>query len=219
MKRSFCRLSIGLLLFSLAGCGGGTSSTQPAPTASNRTAAEKPAEASNAPTVSADVASAEDVTVQVKDFDGVVELIKRKPGKVVVMDCWSTWCEPCMKEFHGLVELHKKFGPERVACVSLCCNYSGAEGETPTDEEPAVLKFLSEQGATFDNILSSTPAEDLFKLAGFTSGTVPAVFIYDQQGALARQFEGKVNYKEIGKLVEQLVGKSAAEPAAETQPD
>ena len=141
------------------------------------------------------------VTLRVTDYDGVMELITGHKGKVVVMDCWSTSCEPCLREFPGLVKLHEKHGPEKVACVSLSFDYEGLES---TEEiEPRVLEFLKKQRATFDNLLSSEESDALSKK--FKFGAIPAVFVYDQEGKLAKQFINSVKYDEIGAFVEELL--------------
>ncbi|HEX5446464.1 MAG TPA: TlpA disulfide reductase family protein [Pirellulales bacterium] len=145
------------------------------------------------------------VEVQIRDYDAIARLIDSKRGKVVVMDCWSTWCQPCMKEFHNLVELHQQYGPEKLACISLSFNYEGAKRETPEEHRDEVLRFLREQRATFDNLIASVPAEDLYKLLAFKTASVPAVFVYNQQGELARQFSGEVSYDEVRKLVGKLL--------------
>ena len=82
-----------------------------------------------------------DVKLDLKTVDEVKALIASKKGKVVVMDAWSTYCDPCMKEFPGLVALHKKYGPEKLACISLCVNY--VEGVTKVDEEVERLLALT----------------------------------------------------------------------------
>jgi thiol-disulfide isomerase/thioredoxin len=149
--------------------------------------------------------TAGDVTVEIKDFDGIQELIASKRGKVVVMDCWSTWCEPCVKEFPGLVKLHEKYG-DKVACISLSFNYEGGKNETPAEHKDGVLEFLREQHATFDNALASVPAEELYQLLHFNSAAVPAIFVYDREGKISRQFEGpEAKYIDVEKLVDELV--------------
>src|SRR5579885_2331113 len=115
--RSRCWLTlVGILVASFAGCG--EAPKRPAQTgAPNATATvTEPSQASEAPRSVAGESekrpAASDVAVEIKDFDGIQSLIASKRGKVVVMDCWSTWCDPCVKEFPGLVALHKKYGPD-----------------------------------------------------------------------------------------------------------
>lgn len=153
-------------------------------------------------------ADAGGVAVQIKDYEGLEELIAGKQGKVVVMDCWSTWCSPCVKEFPGLVKLHEKYGPDRVACISLSFNYEGGKNDTPEEHQEEVLEFLRGQKATFDNVLASVPAEELYRLLGFETAAIPAIFVYDREGKIARQFEGAdAHYSEVEKLVAELLEK------------
>ena len=48
------------------------------------------------------------VTLQIVDWDETLMLVAAHKGKVVVLDAWSTSCQPCMKEFPNLVKLHRK---------------------------------------------------------------------------------------------------------------
>lgn len=141
------------------------------------------------------------VKLELKDYDGLQALIASKKGKVVVVDVWSTYCDPCMKEFPGLVGLHKKYGPEKVACISICTNYSGIG--KPEDELAEPLKFLEKQGATFDNLLSTDADEALYKKLKI--GSVPCIFVYDADGKLAKLFDKETTYAEVEKIVQPLV--------------
>ena len=49
------------------------------------------------------------VSVAVVDHSEIVKRIELHRGQVVVLDCWSTSCPPCIKEFPGLVD-HSIFG-------------------------------------------------------------------------------------------------------------
>lgn len=200
MRISFILCLLALVAF---GCSAEKPSpTQPADDAPAAPSVESPAShtAENAPP------GDDAVTVQIKDYDGLRALLAGKRGKVVVMDCWSTWCSPCVKEFPGLVELHKKYGPERVACVSLSFDYFGGKDDTPEEHQEAVLEFLRSKNATFDNVLAGIPADDLYGLLGLETASVPAILVYDREGKVARQFEGEdARYSEVDKLVAELI--------------
>ena len=189
----------------------GCEKSQPAATPA---AAAKPAAEETSPTTSGETAAKEPtdeaaVKVQYAGYDGVQELIKSHEGKVVVMDCWSTWCEPCKKEFPGLVRLHEQYGADKVACISVCFDYEGLKKEKPQDYEEQVLEFLREQKAAFDNVIANEPSDELYGKFGFPS--VPAVFVYDRQGKLAKQFENKdpkakaFTYDDVGEEVASLL--------------
>jgi len=141
------------------------------------------------------------VTLDPRDFQGFQELVASKRGKIVVVDAWSTYCEPCVREFPGLVALHKKYGAERLACISLCANYAGLGKVTDEMREP--LEFLTRQGATFDNVMSSEADEDLYRKLKIS--TVPAIFVYDREGKLLKTFEGEPKYRDIEAFIAPLL--------------
>ncbi len=147
------------------------------------------------------------VKIQYRDWEGLQQLIASHQGKVVVVDYWSTFCGPCMKEFPHLVELSHKYA-DAVACISVSLDYEG-EGD-PREAEPGVRKFLEKQKATFDNVIfSQDPIEHLLPKLG--AAAIPVVQVYDQQGKLVQTFThdgGKTfTYRDVEAVVEQLLGK------------
>ncbi len=146
------------------------------------------------------------VSLKILDYQGLLDLIASHKGKVVVMDAWSTSCAPCIKEFPKLVALHHKFGPDRVACISLSFDYEGIG--RPEDVSGPVLDFLRKMGATFDNLLSSEESTELY--AKLELAAIPAVFVYDQNGQLRKRFDnaqgGKpFTYDDVERLVADMV--------------
>jgi thiol-disulfide isomerase/thioredoxin len=156
------------------------------------------------PSATADVSTATtggEVKLDLKSSEDLQKLVASKKGKVVVVDAWSTYCDPCMKEFPGLVDLHKKYGPEKIACISFCMNYVGL-GNVEDEIEP-VIEFLRKQNATFDNILSTDEDTVVNKKLGIQS--VPAIFIYDRDGKLVKLINTETTYAEVEKIVAPLL--------------
>jgi thiol-disulfide isomerase/thioredoxin len=159
------------------------------------------------------------VRLSIVDYQGIMERIASHRGKVVVMDAWATSCPPCMKEFHNLVELHKQYGPEKLAAISLSFDYEGIG--TPEEQTEPVLKFLQTQGATFDNLMSNEESDVLYRK--FDLAAVPAVFVYDQQGKLVKRFDNQqaktkeetFTYEHVKALVAGLIDKPPGEPAGD----
>lgn len=197
-----------LLLVVIAGC------NNPAPTAPSASDDGAPPVAaaetsrSNAPSESVG-APAGDVKLSIVTFEGIQERIARERGKVVVMDAWSTSCPPCLKEFHHLVELHKKYGPEQLACISLSFDFEGLDA--PEEVQGPVLAFLRAQGATFENLMSSEESDVLYRK--FKLAAVPAVFVYDRAGNLRKRFDNEqakskddaFTYAQVEELVTELL--------------
>lgn len=153
------------------------------------------------------------VTVQIASWEETLKLIAGHKGKVVVLDAWSTSCQPCVKEFPNLVKLHKRYGGKGLQCMSLSCDFSGIKNKPPEFYEEKVLKFLTKQEATFQNILSNVPLDDLLDEMQLSS--IPAVYVFGRDGKLVKRFdnekaekeEDNFTYADVTKLVEELLAK------------
>jgi thiol-disulfide isomerase/thioredoxin len=116
---------LGGLAILVAGCGRPSGAT---PTSGGATVGGATVGAPDADTVAAagdtPAAGSRDVSVSLVDHADVLAAVESHRGKVVVLDCWSTSCPPCIKEFPGLVALARRH-PDRVACLSLAFDYEG----------------------------------------------------------------------------------------------
>ena len=129
-------------------------------------------------------------------------------GKVTVVDLWSLTCEPCLKEFPGLVQLHKTYSA-KVRCVAVDLDYDGRKSRPPNYYEERVIAFLeSVQASGFPIFISETPSDDVFAATKLIS--IPAVLIYDENGTLVKSFvdagpDAGFSYQEdVVPYVEQL---------------
>jgi thiol-disulfide isomerase/thioredoxin len=161
---------------------------------------------------------AAEVTVDIKSWAEVQELIAAQRGKVVVVDIWSTYCVPCTREFPNLVALQREHGPQ-VACISVDVDYFGDAKEPPESFRDKVLDFLQKQQAHLTNVICSDPDEHVFQT--LRTSSVPIVLVYDRQGRLHRQFaaedapsgsEGFSYAEHITPLVKQLLAESPTTP-------
>ena len=124
---------------------------------------------------------AEQITIQVVDQQGYQDVLKRHVGKVVLVDFWATWCLPCVEKFHHTVELHKKYGDQALAVVSMSIDEPEMESQ--------VLAFLEKHGAAFDNLLSKFGSgEQTFEAYDIEGGAVPYFKLYDRKGELRHTF-------------------------------
>lgn len=150
------------------------------------------------------------VTLQILDWKQTQALVASHKGKVVVLDAWSTSCDPCVREFPNLVKLHRDYGKD-VACISMSCDYAGIKKKPPQFYHAPVLKFLEQQKATFDNVLSNVPSDELFEEMKLAS--IPAVYVYGRDGKLLKRFDNEqiksdadeFTYKDVLKLVQETL--------------
>lgn len=137
-------------------------------------------------------------------------LVAEQKGKVVVVDVWSTACEPCMKEFPHLVALQKRH-PTDVVAISFDIDFAGIKNKPVSYYRERVLKFLGSQDENqVLHRMCNTAADELFTELNLDS--IPAVYVYGRGGALAKRFDGSnsqgegVSYeKQVAPFVEDLV--------------
>jgi thiol-disulfide isomerase/thioredoxin len=153
------------------------------------------------------------VSLKIANWEEAQEIVKKHKGKIVVMDVWSTSCDPCMKEFPNLVKLHKTLGKD-VACMSVSTDYAGSKNKPPEYYKERVLKFLQEQDASFDNVLLNVPSDELFEKIELSS--IPAVYVYGRDGKLVKRFDSEsaenlktdeeaFTYADVNKVVQGLL--------------
>ena len=99
-------------------------------------------------------------------------------GKVVLIDFWATWCQPCKKEMPGYQKLLDRYGPRGLAVV-------GFKFDTMMDMEDPVL-FAKKIGVRYPLAVA---AEELKQKFGGIEG-LPTTLLYDRQGILRKKVIG-----------------------------
>jgi cytochrome c biogenesis protein CcmG/thiol:disulfide interchange protein DsbE len=114
----------------------------------------------------------------VKDLHGHDVSSADLRGKVVLIDFWATWCQPCKKEMPGYQKLLDRYGSRGFAVV-------GFKFDTMADTENPVL-FAETIGVRYPLALASSELKRRF---GGIEG-LPTTMLYDRQGILRKKIIG-----------------------------
>jgi thiol-disulfide isomerase/thioredoxin len=118
------------------------------------------------------------ISVRIVDKSGYDKIIASSKGKVVVVDCWATWCVPCRKAFPKTVELSKTYAEQGLVVVSLSFD-DPVKGQVPDK----VKEFLVKQNAHFENLVSSLEISDTgAEVFAIPEGALPHFKIYGRDG-------------------------------------
>ncbi len=91
-------------------------------------------------------------------------------GKVVLVDFWATWCEPCKKSFPKLEELRVKYEASGFAIVAI----------SEDDEDTGIKQFGQTYGAKFPIVWDKDKS-----IAGkYKPPNMPSSFIVDKNGVV-----------------------------------
>jgi cytochrome c biogenesis protein CcmG/thiol:disulfide interchange protein DsbE len=125
---------------------------------------------------------APDFAARVVDGPPVVRTMADYRGKVVVLNIWATWCEPCVIEMPTFEKLRKQIPTSDLAIVAVSIDdYVGSD---------SVLKFAKNLNLTFDVLLDSLKnvARDYL-----TTG-YPETFVIARDGTIRKKWIGPADW-------------------------
>jgi len=66
-----------------------------------------------------------------KDLNGKSVSLKEYAGKVVLVNFWATWCDPCRTEIPWLIELSQKYGDKGFVVLGVAMDDEGKSAVEP----------------------------------------------------------------------------------------
>ncbi|HYM62160.1 MAG TPA: TlpA disulfide reductase family protein [Thermoanaerobaculia bacterium] len=149
--------------------------TPPAVTTAATTAVA-PAAASAAAAGSADV-GAMMPDYQAQWLDGKPMDIASRRGKVVFLNLWATWCQPCRYEIPQLQKMQDHFAAQGFEVIGVSLDEGGVDG---------VREFVKKQGMTYPIALD--PEGKLANL--FQTTMIPTSVLIDRSGRIVWKSSG-----------------------------
>jgi thiol-disulfide isomerase/thioredoxin len=125
--------------------------------------------------------------------------LAQQKGKVVVLNFWATWCQPCVEEFPALVKLDNNYRKQGVVVIAVSV-------DDPESADEVVQPFLKRQRAKFP-VLVLDDDVDLF-IRSFDAdwgGEVPRTYIYSKSGKRLKAWSGSRSYQEFEREVKEAL--------------
>src|SRR6202040_4352745 len=76
-----------------------------------------------------DIKSAPQVAFQ--DLDGKTATLGQYKGKVVLVNFWATWCDPCYVEIPWLIEMQQKYEARGFTVLGIAMDEEGKSAVAP----------------------------------------------------------------------------------------
>jgi thiol-disulfide isomerase/thioredoxin len=151
---------------------------------------------SGGPVVKGTQASAPDVTFQ--DLQGNKVQLSSLKGKLVLVNFWATWCEPCRVEIPWMIDIQHRYASKGFTLLGVAMD---DEGKKVVD--PFVQKTRFDVGGnalTMDyQILLGN--DDIASQFGGLIG-LPTSVLISRDGKIIKRYIGLVNQKELEKEIE-----------------
>jgi thiol-disulfide isomerase/thioredoxin len=105
-----------------------------------------------------------------KDLEGREWSLSELKGKVVMIDFWATWCQPCKAEMPMLGEIHQKYNEYGFELLAVDVG----------EDENTVRKFVEELDVDLPILMDEeSRVSNLYKVQAF-----PTSFLIDTSGIL-----------------------------------
>jgi thiol-disulfide isomerase/thioredoxin len=111
-------------------------------------------------------------------------IVMPKKGRVLVVNFWATWCDPCREEMPALAAAAKGFASKDVAVVLISVDSLKRQPDVATFLAKEKVPFVCWQAKVHD---AQTFVDAVDKA---WSGAVPYTIVYDRKGAVSSKLAG-----------------------------
>lgn len=128
---------------------------------------------------------------QLTDLQGQAHNLSQYRGKIVLLNFWATWCQPCTKEMPAMQEAYDRLKDQGLVILAV----------NELEEVDQVQAHILEHGHTFPVLLD--PDNDVANLYGVYG--LPVTVFIDQKGIVKEYLKGGLLTKEkINRIFEKM---------------
>lgn len=150
------------------------------------------------PHVDSQVAGKPEPDLKLKDIDGKDVSLAGLKGKVVFVNFWATWCDPCRVEIPWLIAMQTKYGPKGFTVVGIAMDDEGKSVVAPFVAKERFGVNGQQLPMNYPILLGTDEAADKFGgILGY-----PSSFLISRDGKIVSKFQGLKSEEELNKAIE-----------------
>jgi thiol-disulfide isomerase/thioredoxin len=143
---------------------------------------------------SGDVPVAALLGLSLPDVDGREQRLDQWNGKVVVVNFWATWCEPCRKEMPDFVQAQAESGGKGLQFVGIAI-----------DQPDKIRQFSKDLKLNYPSLVGGYGALELSRALGNKLMALPFTLILDRNGKVAHTQMGPLKPGNLDAIVGKLL--------------
>jgi peroxiredoxin len=128
------------------------------------------------------------------DTNGDLQSIDQWRNKVLIINFWATWCEPCRKEVPLFMDLQKTYRNQDLQFVGIAI-----------DETNAVREFTDRQQINYPSLVAGMAGMSLSASLGNLAGVVPFTVVVNREGRIVHTQPGMFHIKQFRALILPLL--------------
>jgi len=146
-----------------------------------------------------DLPDAPDVTF--KDLDGKDVKLADLKGKVVVINFWATWCEPCQVEIPWMISFQEKYADKGFTLLGVAMDDEGKSVVAPFVQKTQFDVDGKQMTMNYPILIGN---DDLSSKFGGLLG-LPTTVVIGRDGKIHKRFIGLVSHDELDKQIKELL--------------
>jgi len=136
--------------------------------------------------------------VTIKDLQDHDVTLGDYKGKVVLVNFWATWCEPCQIEIPWMMEFQKKYGPRGFTILGVSMDEDGKSAVPPFLEKSRFDLDGQKQPMNYPILLGNDAIAAKF---GGILG-LPTSMLFSRDGQKIKTITGLVDHDDLAKTIE-----------------
>ena len=130
-----------------------------------------------------------------QDLEGRNQALTQWRGKVLVLNFWATWCEPCREEVPTLVEAQAQLAANGLQIVGIAL-----------DSAAKVSTFGKEFKVQYPLLIASLDAVEITRKLGNKAAGLPYTVVLDKAGRISKTHLGGISRAQLDGAVRPLLG-------------
>ncbi len=133
-----------------------------------------------------------------KDLDGKDVSLAQYKGRVVLVNFWATWCEPCKVEIPWLIDMQQKYGTKGFTVLGVAMDDEGRSVVAPFVQKERFEVNSVQSQMNYPIVIGNDAAADKFGgLLGY-----PTSVLVGRDGKILKRITGLISYDEISNAIE-----------------
>lgn len=128
------------------------------------------------------------------DLQGNSQPISQWRGKVLVVNFWATWCEPCRKEIPEFIKTQNRYRDQGLLFVGIAI-----------DQKENIATYSKEVGINYPVLVGDFDTIELSRHAGNSYSGLPFTAVIDRNGKIADVHLGGLTGTELETIVKPLL--------------
>jgi thiol-disulfide isomerase/thioredoxin len=142
--------------------------------------------------------TAEEARLLLPGLDGTDVTLEQYKGKVVLVNFWATWCQPCRVEIPWLLEFSERYGPQGLVIIGVAMDDEGKRVVEPWLRSQTFQVNGRPGMMNYKIVLGNEAIADKF---GGMIG-LPTSFLYARDGKRVKTVLGLLNHDDLEKAIE-----------------